>query len=61
MVIDSQHMKMLNRNLLYTGITRAKKAITIIGQQSDFKKALSTAESSKRISNLAVLLRMREC
>lgn len=40
--VVSQHYVMLKRNLLYTGITRGKKLVIIVGQP----KALSTAVKS---------------
>ncbi len=43
--LSTAHYLMLERNLLYTGITRGKKLVVIIGQ----KKALSMAINNKRV------------
>ena len=45
MPILTQHFIMLNKNLLYTGITRAKKKLIMIGQ----KKAIAMAVKSNRV------------
>ena len=42
------HYGMLNRNLLYTAITRAKKALVIVGE----KKAISNNNSYNRATSL---------
>ena len=39
-----QHFMMLQRNLIYTGVTRGKKLVILVGQ----KKALATAIKSKK-------------
>ena len=41
MAIMDEHDNMLQKNLIYTGITRAKKKIVIIGQKSAIDKAIS--------------------
>lgn len=43
MVLTSSFGIMLNRNLLYTGVTRAKEALILIGEHSAFKRAAQTA------------------
>jgi exodeoxyribonuclease V alpha subunit len=43
---------MLQRNLLYTAITRAKKKVIIIGHGSALEKAISNASVQKRNTNL---------
>lgn len=55
MPITSQFYLMLQRNLIYTGVTRAKKACVIIGQ----KKALAMAVRNKSIQHRNTLLKER--
>lgn len=55
MPITSQFYMMLQRNLIYTGVTRAKKACVIIGQ----KKALAMAVRNKSIQKRNTLLKER--
>lgn len=56
MTTDIAHKNMLKRNLLYTGITRAKKKIYIVGQTEGFQLAIDTQDSVYRRSQLAALL-----
>ncbi len=49
------HYMMLERNLLYTGITRGKKLVVIIGQQ----KALAIATHNKRSTHRVTALQHR--
>ena len=53
--ILTQHYVMLQRNLLYTAITRAKQLVTLVGT----KKALSIAIKNDRIQRRNCLLRDR--
>lgn len=55
MPILMNHYVMLQRNLLYTGITRAKKVLVIVGT----KKALSYAVHNLTVTNRNTLLRER--
>lgn len=50
--------QLLNRNLLYTGVTRAKKCVTILGSHDTINTMISNANEKKRYSGLA--LRIRE-
>lgn len=47
-----QHYTMLERNLLYTGVTRGKKLVVIIGQSKALAMAVKTKKSSVRVSAL---------
>ena len=51
----TQHFVMLQRNLLYTAITRARKLVVIVGS----KKALAVAIHNNRIQSRFTLLRER--
>ena len=53
-----QHYTMLERNLLYTGITRGKKLVVIIGQAKALAMAVKTKKSSRRISALGQRLKI---
>lgn len=48
-----QHTIMLERQLLYTGVTRGKSLVVLIGQQKALQRAVKTAHARKRITNLA--------
>lgn len=52
MCILDNHQAMLQRNLLYTGITRAKKNCTVIYQQQAFETACATIADAKRFTML---------
>ncbi len=43
--ISTQHYMMLRRNLIYTGITRGKALVVLVGQ----KKALAIAVKGKQV------------
>jgi exodeoxyribonuclease V alpha subunit len=51
---------MLERNLLYTGVTRGKQLVVIIGQPKALAIAVRTIKSMRRLTNLAKRLRQRE-
>jgi exodeoxyribonuclease V alpha subunit len=44
--ISTQHYMMLKRNLIYTGITRGRKLVVLVGQ----KKALAMAVKGKQVA-----------
>ncbi len=52
MPIHTQHFMMLQRNLLYTGITRGKKLVVLVGMKKAIAIAVKRMESSKRITTL---------
>ncbi|MDR2456899.1 MAG: ATP-dependent RecD-like DNA helicase [Clostridiales Family XIII bacterium] len=52
MIIDPLHRRMLKRNLIYTGITRAKKRCVIIGDKNTLDVGIETVETGKRKSML---------
>jgi exodeoxyribonuclease V alpha subunit len=50
--ISTSHWVMLQRNLLYTAVTRAKKFCVIVGQRTAVGRAISNAHTSQRYTNL---------
>ena len=51
-----QHYTLLERNLIYTAVTRGKKLVTIIGQPKALAMAVKNRKSNKRLTKLAVRL-----
>jgi exodeoxyribonuclease V alpha subunit len=54
--ITAQHFKMLFRNLIYTGLTRAKKLAAFVGSRTALAMAVRTMDSRKRQTALTTLL-----
>lgn len=52
MVIPQTTPILLTRNLLYTGITRAKKMLIIIGAEKTVKYMVNNIDSKKRNTGL---------
>jgi len=48
----TQHYAMLQRNLLYTGLTRGKKLVIIVGQRKAFAIAVKNESGRRRWSKL---------
>lgn len=48
----TSHRNMLNRNLFYTGITRAKKTLTLVGDMTALKIASQHVSSESRVTGL---------
>ncbi len=53
----TQHYMMLQRNLLYTAVTRARKLVVLVGSQRALRMAIENAEQGHRESALAERLR----
>jgi len=53
MLLHTQHFVLLQRNLLYTGITRGKKLVVLVGSNRAIAMAVRNAEGSRRNSALA--------
>ena len=49
----TQHYAMLQRNLLYTGVTRGKKLVVLVGQRKAVAIAVRNASGRRRWSKLA--------
>ena len=48
---------LLNRNLLYTAVTRARKCVTIVGSEETFREMIRNEKQQKRYSSLDIRLR----
>src|SRR5208282_3740272 len=57
--LATQHYMMLERNLLYTGVTRGKKLVVIIGQPKALAMAVKNKRSAQRVTALAHRLRAK--
>ncbi|ANA39439.1 recombinase RecD [Geobacter anodireducens] len=51
-----QHYTLLERNLIYTAVTRGKKLVIIIGQPKALAMAVKNRKSTRRMTKLAVRL-----
>ena len=52
MVVSPEHKAMLRRNLVYTGITRAKDCVIMVGKVEALKKAILNNKTDKRYTLL---------
>lgn len=55
--LASQHYLMLQRNILYTAITRGKSLVVIVGDTKALRRALNNTDVSRRNTRLAERLR----
>ena len=55
--IMTQHYAMLQRNLLYTGITRGKRLVVVVGQKKAVAIAVRNVSGRRRWSKLDEWLR----
>ena len=55
----TQHYPMLQRNLLYTGITRGKRLVVLVGQKKAIAIAVRNVAGRRRWSKLSEWLRLR--
>ena len=53
MVLANEHLRMANKNLLYTAVSRGQKEFTILYQDKALKAAFETAGDEKRKSLLS--------
>ena len=51
--LATQHYTLLERNLLYTGVTRGRKLVVIVGQPKALAIAVRTVRSVRRLTHLA--------
>jgi exodeoxyribonuclease V alpha subunit len=54
--VGMTHYMMLRRNLIYTGVTRGKKLVVLVGQRKAIGIAVRSAEGRRRWSKLRELL-----
>lgn len=52
LVLHTQHYPLLQKNLVYTGITRGKKLVVLVGSKKALQIALSNTSGTKRYSQL---------
>jgi exodeoxyribonuclease V alpha subunit len=50
--LNTQHYPMLQRNLVYTGVTRGKRLVVLVGQRKALAMAVKGARTRKRWSKL---------
>jgi exodeoxyribonuclease V alpha subunit len=55
--LHTQHFVMLQRNLLYTGVTRGRKLVVLVGSRKALEMAVQRQEMGQRCSALARRLR----
>ena len=55
----TQHYAMLQRNLLYTGVTRGKRLVVLVGQKKAIAIAVRNVAGRRRWSKLSEWLRLR--
>jgi exodeoxyribonuclease V alpha subunit len=53
----TQHFMMLQRSLLYTGVTRGKKLVVLVGSKRAVQLAVRNADAKKRYTWLAERVR----
>jgi len=51
--LTTHHYILLQRNLLYTAMTRGQKLVILVGSKKAFKIALNNDKRTLRLSNLA--------
>ena len=51
---------LLTRNLLYTGVTRAKKLVVLVGEKRIIKQMVDNNISNKRFTNLSYRINQME-
>ena len=56
-IVDSSHEFMLERNLIYTGLTRAKNVLFFVGQQAALAKGCAKTVAQRRKTGLCHMLR----
>ncbi len=57
MPLATQHFLLLQRNLLYTGVTRGSKLVVLIGQRKALAMAVKNNRTESRFSGLLARLR----
>jgi len=52
------HYPMLERNLIYTAVTRGRKLVMVIGEEQALATAIARCTSKGRLTGLAAALRL---
>ena len=60
MTLVNSHGIMLQRNLLYTAVTRAKGKVILVGTKAALRTAVQNVRTSRRFTLLAQRLREEE-
>ena len=60
MALVNSHAIMLQRNLFYTAVTRAKKKVIIVGVKAAMERAVTNVRTSRRKTLLAERIRGEE-
>jgi len=55
--VHTQHWIMMQRNLIYTGITRGRKLVVLVGSRKALNRAVNTSDTARRFTMLAERLR----
>lgn len=55
--VSTQHWIMLQRNLLYTAVTRARQLVCLVGTRSALRRAIANADRARRFTALGFFLR----
>jgi exodeoxyribonuclease V alpha subunit len=50
--VSTQHFMMLERNLLYTGITRSRRMVVLVGQKRALAMAVKGRQTRRRWTKL---------
>ena len=50
--LSTQHYAMLQRNLIYTGVTRGKRLVVLVGQRQALAIAIKGTQTRRRWSKL---------
>lgn len=58
--LSMQHYVMLQRNLIYTAVTRGKRLVVLVGQKEALRRAISRRVSNRRWTRLQRLLKKSE-
>jgi exodeoxyribonuclease V alpha subunit len=58
--LHTQHFTMLQRNLLYTGVTRGRKLVVLVGNRRALEMAVGNQDTTRRCSMLRARLQAEE-
>ena len=59
--LTTQHYTMLQRNLVYTGVTRGKQLVVLVGQRKALAIAVKGVQTRRRWSKLGEWLAIQSC